>query len=572
MKSMNMNDFMSVPDISLRKAFSFIQPAMVRTWHFLILMALFTAATGGIGLLSPYLGKLLVDRGITAEQPRMVVYFGLLILLSYLIGAALNTAGQLVSAAASNRFVLNLKSLVLTRLLKLPIEFFDKQRSGYLVGRVNEPDAIAVIFSPAIFQPVSTIIQAVGALVIMTAMGGSVIILLVPFLLVIFFTTTWLNRRLRTSTYTLLDSSARTAGGLQEVVFGISDLKNYDLENRKLGETLGQYKDLADKRLRQSVFMSIGMNILGFFGNSFNVAVMIMVGIYVANGSMTLGDYIALTGYALKLLAPAQVLGNLSMTFQPAIVALKRLGIIFDSETENELWGEKKVERLRGSLEFKEVSFGYNGTDRLVLQKCDFTISPGECVAIVGKNGSGKTTILKLLLGSYHNYTGGIFIDGSELHDFDITSLRGRIGLVSQNAFFFTGTLLENIRMAALNVSKEEIDRVIRLSGCLRLFENSLESIRIEENGKNLSGGQRQAAAVARCLLKRPDILLFDEATTHLDQATCQVVLHAIRNVFPDRTRIIITHDRDIAEMADRILQIEDGSITELSHSPVQRT
>jgi ATP-binding cassette, subfamily B, bacterial len=561
-----------VPEISLSKACSYIRPAMAHTWYFLLIMAVLTATSGSLGLAAPYLGKLLVDKGITAGQPRLVIYFGLLILLSYLMGTALSTTGQLVSAAASNRFVLNLKKMVLTRLLKLPMEFFDKQRSGYLVGRINEPDAIAIIFSPAIFQPAATIIQAAGALVIMTTIGGSVILVLCPFLAAIFVITVWLNRRLRASTFSLLDISARTAGGLQEMVFGIADLKNYDPGNRKLGETLQQYKDLNQKRYKQSVFMAVGTSILGFLSSGFNVVVMIIVGIYVANGSMSLGDYIALTGYALKLLAPAQALGNLAMTFQPAMVALKRLSTVFETETENELWGNKQAKRLKGSLNFQNVSFGYKGMETPVLRDCSFSITPGECVAVTGKNGTGKTTILKLLLGSYHTYSGSIFIDGSELHEYDITVLRSRIGLVSQNAYFFTGSLMENIKMAAPEIAAEEAGRVIRLSGCDRLFKDDLDKVQIEENGKNLSGGQRQAAAIARCLLKKPDILFFDEATTHLDQDTRQVVLHAIREVFPDKTRIIITHDREIAAMADRVLKIEDGAVVELAKtSPVGR-
>ena len=504
-----------------------------------------------------------MDRGIDPGQPRLVVYFGILIFLSYLASSALQTAGQVVSAVAGNKFVLSLKRMVLTRLLKLPMEFFDKQRSGYLVGRIDEPDAIAVIFSPTIFQPLVAVIQAVGALVIMTSIGGSIILLLVPFLFVIFFMTRWMSNRLRASFTTVMDSSARTMGGLQEVVYGIADLKHYDPADRKLGETLAQYKDLADKRMKQSVFMSVSTNALGLLTSAFSVAVMIMVGIYVARGSLTFGDYTALTGYALKLLAPAQLFGNLSMSLQPALVAMRRLGIVLGTETENELWGHKKVESLQGRLQFHQVKFSYEGTDQPVLKGCDFAIAPGECVAITGKNGSGKTTILKLLLGSYHGYTGEIAVDGTNLREMDISSLRGRIGLVSQNAYFFTGSLLDNIRMADLDAPAGEVATAVRLSGCPQVFKDGLENIHIEENGKNLSGGQRQAAAIARCLLKKPDILLFDEATTYLDRDARQVVLHAIREVFPDKTRIIITHDPEIAQMADRILRIEEGAITE---------
>ena len=167
-------------------------------------------------------------------------------------------------------------------------------------------------------------------------------------------------------------------------------------------------------------------------------------------------------------------------------------------------------------------------------------------------------------MGFYHNYRGKITISDIDLNQYDIESLRSRTNIVSQNVFLFKGSVKDNIKMAASNAIEHIIDEATYLSGCTTLFQDDLNKVQIEEFGRNLSGGQIQAVAIARCMLKNPDFLMFDEATTHLDKEVCQIVMHAIKNVFTDKTRIIITHDREIAKMADRTFMLEDEKIREL--------
>lgn len=547
------------------RSLRYVRPALGATKILLLAMVMLTLVSAGVGLLPPYLGKLVIDRGVTTGKPHLIIYYGALTLAAYSLLAALRAASQATFAVASKRFSISLKTVILKRLLRLPMEFFDRQPSGYLVTRLNEMNSVTILFSPSVFQSIASIVEAAGALMIMITIGGTAVFLLAPFLVAIFLFARMMGSKLRRSSNELMDSSATTASGIQEVVFGISEVKNFDSESRKLNETLGLYREAADIRMRQSILMAIGTSASGFFGSAFSVAVMMMVGIYIADGRMTIGDYVALTGYAAKLLAPAQTLTNISLTFQPAIVALKRLGMIFESKSEDELWGKTRAIRLRGSLTFTKVSFRYGEGDKLVLDSCSFSVYPGESVAIVGRNGSGKTTILKLILGGYHNYVGSIVLDDTELHAYDLKSLRSRIGVVSQNVHLFAGTLRDNIILGAPDASQEEVDRVARLSGCFDLFEGSLDGVRVDEHGKNLSGGQRQATAIARCLLKNPDVLLFDEATTYLDNNTRRVVVHAMRDVFRHRTRVLVTHDREIAKLADRILLMEEGAVKELS-------
>ncbi|MCL0098111.1 ATP-binding cassette domain-containing protein [Dehalococcoidia bacterium] len=182
-------------------------------------------------------------------------------------------------------------------------------------------------------------------------------------------------------------------------------------------------------------------------------------------------------------------------------------------------------------------------------------------MAILGKNGAGKSTVVKLTLGFYPEYDGEILIDGRNLRDYDVVSLRRRVGIVSQNVVLFTGSLWENVKMASPEASQEAVQRALALSGCRDTFDGDLGKIDIAESGKTLSGGQRQAVAIARCLLKDPDVLIFDEATAHLDSSTRGVVVHALNHVFAHKTRVLITHDREIAGVADTVLFLEEGVV-----------
>jgi ATP-binding cassette subfamily B protein len=173
------------------------------------------------------------------------------------------------------------------------------------------------------------------------------------------------------------------------------------------------------------------------------------------------------------------------------------------------------------------------------------------------------------MLGFYGQYDGRILIDGSELHDYDVVSLRRRVGIVSQNVILFSGSLWENVKMASPQASKEEVDRALALSGCRDIFDGELSEVHVAESGKTLSGGQRQAVAIARCLLKDPDVLIFDEATAHLDASTRQVVMHAFKGVFAQKTRILITHDGEVAKTADTLFLLEDGVVKRVTSSKI---
>lgn len=548
-------------DIPLRRAFRYLKPAFSRTRKAIIFMAVVTVISSSLGLLPPYLGKQLFDKGVMAGETGPIIFYGLLGLGAFIVAGLLRFSAQAMFSIASNGFSLNLKSQIIKRLLILPMEFFDNQRSGYLVSRIGEVDSVTTLFSPSFFQFFASIIEAVGAAIIVVNISSRVTLIMLPFIPVFLFVTMWMSKILRRNTNILRETSALTVGGLQEIISGVTEIKHYDSKGNKLMEILARYKELASRSIRLALMMAAGSGSLGLLTNILSVTIMIFIGVLITRDQLTIGDYVALTGYAMKVFIPVQAFGAISLSLQPAIMSMKRLSMFFESETEQEIWGNKKVSSLKGNISFKDVTFGYNTLSQPVLSNCTFTIHPGESIAIYGGNGSGKSTILKLILGMYYYYQGEICIDNYNLHEYDVESLRNWIGIVSQNTFLFKGNLVDNIRMASPDVSRRELENALELSGCMNIFGDNIDGIEIEEFGKNLSAGQKQAASIARCLLKNPDILMFDEATTHLDNTARKIVLDAFQNTFIDKTRIIITHDHGIAKIADHILLLEEGKI-----------
>lgn len=539
----------------------YLRSAFGKIIKMLIFLALVTILVSLIALLPPYLSKLLFDEGVTVGNVNRIIYYGLFAIVAYLFYFILGFASQAIFSIASNRFTVAVKNQALERLLRLPLEFIDKKQSGYLVNRLDEVDTLSGLFSPTIFQFFSSLIKFVGALVIMIGLSKIITSIALFFVPIFYLITRVMSHRIKKTSRILMETSALMRGNLQESISGIPEIKQFTAESNKAREMVKQFTDVATHKVRQSFSLGMGTQSLSFFASMASVIVLILSGIYITRGQLSIGDYVALAGYAGLLFEPVYIFGSFSLTIQPVLVAISRLSVIFKEKIEEELWGKKKAKKLKGNIIFKNIFFKYNLEGKYILKGCSFSLARNDCVAILGKNGSGKSTLMKLILGFYPNYQGQILIDDTELHNYDIVSIRKRIGIVSQNIILFTGSVDSNIRLAKPQAKKEDIERALTLSGCKDIFGKALSEIKISESGRNLSGGEKQVVAIARCLLKNPDILIFDEATAHLDINTHKLVMQAFKEVFADKTRILITHDKEIAKFADRILLLEDGKV-----------
>lgn len=280
------------------------------------------------------------------------------------------------------------------------------------------------------------------------------------------------------------------------------------------------------------------------------------------NGEINLGTYLALIVYEEILKLALKNIVGINVTFHPTIVAIERLEKIFELKKETILG--KKIKKLNGEIEFKNIEFYYEDGEK-IFDNFNFKIKQGEKVAIVGESGSGKTTLINLLLGLYKPAKGNIIVDNLDINkNLNIRSYRRRVGIVTQESFFFKGSLLENILMGE-KIPRHKVERVLEMSQLKKVIEENPEGelMELELNGSNLSGGQKQRLSIARMLVRNPDIVILDEATSALDNITEAKIQDELEKELENKTVIMIAHRLSTIKNADRIIVLEAGKIIE---------
>lgn len=380
-------------------------------------------------------------------------------------------------------------------------------------------------------------------------------IILLLFLPVIYYFTNYSSIQIKKASQALLESTAQTSGKVQENIGGISAVKELKLEKVRSAEVSHQLKNVADKSVKRGKMMNIASEGIQGFTNIASAILIICSGFFITNSKMSLGDYWAISQYAVFVFAPMQLLTSISIMVQPGIAAISRIEELMKLRTEDEIAGEKKVDTIN-DIVFSNVSFAYS--EQPIIQNFNLEIGKNEKVILFGKNGSGKTTIAKLLLGFYKTYTGSILINGIELRELSLPDLRDNIGIVAQNIFLFSGTLMDNIRYISPELTRNDVISALNKVGLdISDFANGLDTP-ISENGKNLSGGQRQKIALARLIVKNPDVMIFDEATSNLDTPSSDLLKNSIRKLFSNKICIIITHDQKMTSVADMVIRLSE--------------
>lgn len=391
--------------------------------------------------------------------------------------------------------------------------------------------------------------------------GIAVIIVILYMIIVITFNKCYekLNRK-------QMEDNAQLTSYLVESLNGIQTIKAYNAERKANRETEIKFVKLLKSIFNLSWVSNVQSSLKVFVELVGGTVILWAGGISVIHGEMTMGALITFNSLLVYFLDPIKNLINLQPQIQTAVVAADRLGEILDLEAEKSQNEQKKMnlESLAGDIEIKGVDFRY-GTRRLVLEDIDISIKKGQKVAFVGESGSGKTTLSKLLLHMYAPEKGEILINGNNIEDIQIERLRERIAYIPQETFLFSGSILENL---SLGLDDATMDDIIEASKMAQAhdFINELPlryETRLEENGANLSGGQRQRLAIARAMLKKPDILILDEATSNLDSITERALDKTINEFSKDVTTIFIAHRLSTIKNCDKIFVMEKGRIIE---------
>jgi len=520
----------------------------------------------GMGILSSFYFKVVMDDIVPNSLSGTLVTVSIGILVLYLFKALLEAFRNQLMLHMGQKIDIPLILGYYRHVLGLPMKFFDSRRVGEIVSRFMDASKIRDAVSNATLTlMIDTLMTVAGAIVLYNQSSRLfmiAVIVAVAYAVIVFA----FNKPIKHSNEKQMEDNSQLTSYLVESLNGIETVKSFGVDDKVQAKA-----DRLFVKLLKSAFkcgtITNAEKTLSNAVSTIGTAVILWVGVYsVLKGNMTLGALISFNALLQYFLEPLKNLINLQPNMQTAIVAADRLSEILDLELEKDLEeGDKiEIETLLEPIKIDHLDFRY-GTRELVLRDIDIEIKPGEKIALVGESGSGKTTLAKMLINFYSWEKGEIYIGSHNIKDISLHSLRNKISYISQDIFLFSGTIRENLLLGNEDATMDDIVRACELSRADD-FINKLPlryDTKIEENGANLSGGQRQRLAIARALIKNPDILIMDEATSNLDSVTEKGIEKTIEHVSENMTTIIIAHRLSTIMNCDRIFVMEAGRIVE---------
>jgi len=519
-----------------------------------------------LGLATSLYLQVIVDRVLVRREELLFRWLSAGLVVVVLIRAAFGAVRGALSAYVSRTVDLSLMLNYYRRVLAMPLQFFETRASGEILSRLA--DAIKVrtmICSSTLTLLIDTATMAAGFAVLLSFSGRLAwsAFLVVPFMASVLYV---VSRPLRRAQRSALELAAELQSRLVESLAGITTIKAFRTE-----KTEGRRAEAALVRLLRETFRATLWGVTS--GTSGEIVMSLAIvsllwsaGWMVLAGELTVGQLVACYSILLYILQPVGRLADLNQQVQDAWIAAERLYEILELRPEREEDPGKVVlaPNLQGKIDLRQVGFRY-GTRDPVLREITLSVQPHSLLAIVGESGSGKSTLARLLLRFYDPQTGQIRIDDHDLRDLNLDSLRSRIGYVDQEAFFFSGTIEENLTLGDHHRDADAAVRAIRAVGLEEFISRLPQRLetRVGERGLTLSSGQRQRLALARALVPDPPILVLDEATSHLDLDAEQHILHLLQDLKHRKTIIMIGHRLGLARHADRIALIGDGRILE---------
>lgn len=543
---------------------SFFRLLISQKWLLLRIFILSMILTS-IGIITSFYYQVLMDNIVPSLSIEMLNYVSAITLSLFLVQICLNFFRGLLIVKLEQNIDIPIMLGYYNHALILPMKFYSMRDTGEIISRFNDASSIRDIVSEASLTiMMDTIMAVVGAVVLFNS--NRLLFLISVVMLILYGIIVFVyNKPIKKINRKIMEMNSKVTSQFVETINGIETIKAFNQEDNEKEKTDKLYKKFLKKVFNGGV-LSLSQQTITMFVAVVGELVILWVGVaYVIKGELTLGELItfnALLGYFIE---PIKNLINLQPSIQTAVVAADRLGEILDITPEYNYEHEQLNDKIRfDKISISNLDFRY-GTRELVLKDINLEICRGEKIAFVGESGSGKTTLANLLVRLYEQEKGSIKLDSIDIREFSIKQIRDNISYISQNTFLFSGTIRENLLFGNSDVSDDDISQVCKICE-LEEYINSLPlkfNTRIEENGKNLSGGQKQRLAIARALLKKPEILIMDEATSNLDYITERYIEKTINNFSKNMTTIIIAHRLSTIKDCDKIFVLRNAQIVE---------
>ncbi|MCJ7596339.1 MAG: ABC transporter ATP-binding protein/permease, partial [Desulfobacterales bacterium] len=536
-------------------------PYLSRHWRKGVLGLLLIVLTSLLGLPQPLITRYIVDDVILARQLGLLAGAVIFLVVIVLAEKLMSLLQEFYFARFEQRVTLDIQGDLIECALHFPKSFFDKNQTGYLMSRlIFDVEGLRWFFSSTIVYIVANAVRCLGGLGLLFYLEWRLAIVVSVILPGIVLAMRYFSTKIHILSHHGMEQQARIASQLEESLSSTSLIKAFASEARVVGRLMSELKGAFRISLEQTTVSSVANLAITATPGVARVIVLALGAYWVIKDQWTLGSLLAFQAYLGYVSGPAQFLATSNLELQKALAALRRVSALFDIVPEANLGAGKKVDRLVGDVEFKNVSFSYDEREP-VLKEVSFHVKAGERVAIVGPSGVGKTTLLSLILRFYRPTEGEIYFDGLAASEYAVGSLRRRIGYVSQSTRLLSDTIRENLRYGNPDAEDEQVFQAAKVAG-IHEFISGLPSgydTQIGENGVSLSEGQRQRMSIARALIRNPDILVLDEPTSALDRATEESVMRSIPSFTKNKTLFIVTNRLPILRDSNLVILLNDS-------------
>ena len=549
---------------------------IVRLWHYLwrypgmvILAVLLTLLQNVFALIGPYLsGKAIdaIEPGVGNVLFEIVFRLTTWMIVLYLVSSFFAYILSIVMIKLSQKVVYQLRKDAIDNLLDLPVSYFDQNQTGDIISRISyDIDTINSSLSTDLLQVCTSVITVLGSLAMMVMISlelNLVFVLTVPISIIF---TRYRTNKVRPMFSKRSRSLGELNGYVEETLSGQKTVKAYRQEKTMVKRFDVKNHEAVTAYYNADYYGSVTGPSINFINNLSLALISILGSILYLYSRISLGDFSSFVLYSRKFSGPISEMANILSEIQSALAAAERVFRLIDEEPEKEnVDGAYEFNGIKGNVEFNNVSFGYV-ENQLVLKDISFKANPGEKIAIVGPTGSGKTTLINLLMRFYDPNEGSILIDNHNTSLATRDSLRLLFAMVLQDTWLFTGTVYENLAYGKKDATMEEVvnaAKAAEIHSFIKSLPNGYDTV-LDEDGMNISKGQKQMLTIARAMLLDAKILILDEATSNVDSQTEKKIQVAMQNLMRGKTSFVIAHRLSTIENADKILVIKDGKLIE---------
>ena len=483
----------------------------------------------------------------------------------YVLSAIFSYIQALITTNIAQKTSYKLRKEIIEKINRMPFSYFDKKTYGETLSLItNDSDNLSMGINQSATQLISSVATFIGVLVMMLSINVVMTLITLILVPVSIFLIGIIVKKSQPYFKDNQDYLASVNGKVEEMYSGQNIIKVFNNEKYMIDDFEQENGKLYESAWKSNFISGLMQPIMNFVGNISYVAVAVLGAYYVVLNKITIGNVQSFIQYAKNFTQPINQIAQISTMIQSTMASAERIFEFLDETEEVQVKSKVKLQDIKGNVEFKNVSFGYD-EDKIIIHDFNAKVKSGQKIAIVGPTGAGKTTMVKLLMKFYNVNSGSILIDGININEFNRSDLKGLFGMVLQDTWLFSGTIMDNIRYGKIGATDDEVIKAAKLANIHHYIMTQPDTYNmvLNEETNNISGGQKQLLTIARAILSNPKVLILDEATSSVDTRTEILIQEAMDKLMKGRTSFIIAHRLSTIKNADLILVMDNGDIVE---------